>query len=67
MNLGEETREQTRIVETSVGRALLWDIVPDGLSFDHRQPAHGQKAISQVINQCYRAVGLKSTVIFADH
>ena len=34
MNLGEETTEQTRIVETTVGRALLWDIVPAGLSFD---------------------------------
>jgi hypothetical protein len=30
----EETTEQTRIVETTVGRALLWDIVPAGLSFD---------------------------------
>ena len=66
MNLGEETREQTRIVETSVGRALLWDIVPDGLSFDLVNRPMVKKAISQVINQCYRAVGLKATVIFAD-
>ena len=54
MNLGEETREQTRIVETSVGRALLWDIVPDGLSFDLVNRPMVKKAISQVINQCYR-------------
>ena len=66
MNLGEETREQTRIVETTVGRALLWDIVPDGLSYDQINQPMVKKAISRVINQCYRAVGLKQTVIFAD-
>ena len=63
MNLGEETTEQTRIVETTVGRALLWDIVPAGLSFDLINQPMVKKAISRVINQCYRAVGLKSTVI----
>ena len=66
MNLGEETREQTRIVETTVGRALLWDIVPEGLSYDQINQPMVKKAISRVINQCYRAVGLKQTVIFAD-
>jgi DNA-directed RNA polymerase subunit beta' len=66
MNLGEETTERTRIVETTVGRALLWDIVPDGLSYDMINQPMVKKAISRVINQCYRAVGLKSTVIFAD-
>jgi DNA-directed RNA polymerase subunit beta' len=25
-----------------------------------------KRAISQIINQCYRAVGLKATVVFAD-
>ena len=66
MNLGEETVERTRIVDTTVGRALLWDIVPAGLSFDLINQPMVKKAISRVINQCYRAVGLKSTVIFAD-
>jgi len=31
---GEEEVTQTRLVETTVGRALLWGIVPEGLSFD---------------------------------
>jgi DNA-directed RNA polymerase subunit beta' len=66
MNLGEETTEQTRIVETTVGRALLWDIVPAGLAFDLINQPMVKKSISRVINQCYRAVGLKATVIFAD-
>ena len=57
---------QTRVVDTTVGRALLWRIVPEGLSYDMVNQPMVKKAISRIINQCYRAVGLKSTVIFAD-
>lgn len=52
--------------ETTVGRALLWEIVPDGLPFSLINQPMVKKAISRVINQCYRRVGLKATVIFAD-
>ncbi len=62
---GEKT-EQTRIVDTTVGRMLLWEIVPEGIPFEMINRAMVKKAISGVINHCYRAVGLKSTVIFAD-
>ncbi len=69
--------EQTRIVDTTVGRAILWRIVPRGLSYDlingtEEERASGafngmnKKAISRLINTCYRRVGLKATVIFAD-
>ena len=57
---------RTRVVETTVGRALLWNIVPEGRSYDLINRAMVKKAISKVINQCYRAVGLKQTCIFAD-
>jgi DNA-directed RNA polymerase subunit beta' len=49
-----------------VGRALLWDVVPDGLSYDMVNQPMTKKAISRIINRCYRDVGLKATVIFAD-
>ncbi len=58
--------EQTRIVDTTVGRALLFQIVPLGLSYDLVNVPMKKKAISNLINQCYRVVGLKETVIFAD-
>ncbi|MDM7858509.1 DNA-directed RNA polymerase subunit beta' [Thiopseudomonas acetoxidans] len=58
--------EQTRIVDTTVGRALLFQIVPLGLSYDLVNLPMKKKAISNLINQCYRVVGLKETVIFAD-
>jgi len=66
MGYNQEVDRATRIVETTVGRALLWRIVPEGLSFDMINQPMVKKAISRVINQCYRVVGLKSTVIFAD-
>jgi len=55
-----------RIVDTTVGRALLSEIVPPGMSFDLVNRDLGKKAISSLINACYRQVGLKETVIFAD-
>ena len=58
--------ERTFIADTTVGRALLWEIVPSGLAFDMVNQDMAKKAISRIINQCYRAVGLKATVIFAD-
>ena len=61
-----EITENTSIRETSVGRALLFDILPKGLSFDLINQDLNKRAISRLINVCYRRVGLKETVIFAD-
>ncbi|MCM0614395.1 DNA-directed RNA polymerase subunit beta' [Marinobacter sediminum] len=58
--------EAYNIVDTTVGRALLFDIVPDGLSFELVNKPMVKKAISNLINTCYRDAGLKDTVIFAD-
>jgi DNA-directed RNA polymerase subunit beta' len=61
-----ETNEKTFIADTTVGRALLWEIVPAGIAFAMVNKDMVKKAISKIINQCYRMVGLKATVIFAD-
>jgi DNA-directed RNA polymerase subunit beta' len=61
-----EAESKKYIVDTTVGRALLWDVVPDGLSYDMVNQPMTKKAISRIINRCYRDVGLKATVIFAD-
>ena len=58
--------ERRRTVDTTVGRALLSEILPKGLSFDLINIDMTKKAISGVINACYRQLGLKETVIFAD-
>ncbi len=57
---------RARTVDTTVGRALLSEILPKGLSFDLVNRDMTKKAISSVINVCYRTVGLKETVVFAD-
>ncbi len=61
-----EKVEQTKLWETTVGRSLLSEILPKGLSFELINRAMGKRAISSLIDACYRRVGLKETVIFAD-
>ncbi|MGH8296168.1 MAG: DNA-directed RNA polymerase subunit beta', partial [Steroidobacteraceae bacterium] len=63
---GGEFEEKRRIVETTIGRALLSEIVPKGLSFDLVNQDMTKKVISGTINACYRTLGQKETVIFAD-
>jgi len=55
-----------KLYETTAGRALLSEILPPGMPFDFINKTLKKKQISEVINYCYRAVGLKDTVIFAD-
>ena len=59
-------KPRRRLVATTVGRALLSEILPRGLSFDLINQDMTKKVISACINACYRALGLKETVIFAD-
>ncbi len=58
--------QQTSIVDTTVGRALLREILPEGLPFALVNVELTKKAISRLINSCYRMLGLKDTVVFAD-
>ncbi len=53
--------------ETTVGRALLSEILPKGLPFDYINRALKKKEISKLINASFRLCGLRDTVIFADH
>ncbi|KRD37116.1 DNA-directed RNA polymerase subunit beta' [Lysobacter sp. Root916] len=57
---------KTSIVDTTVGRALLREILPDGLPFALANTELTKKNISRLINSCYRMLGLKDTVVFAD-
>jgi DNA-directed RNA polymerase subunit beta' len=59
-------KPRPRVVDTTVGRALLSEILPKGMSFDVVNRDMTKKAISGVINLCYRSVGLKEAVVFAD-
>ncbi len=93
-HIDEQGQKQacTSLKNTTVGRAILWLIVPQGLGYrliDAQQEpspqqldalkkeprlwvslvnekAMGKKEISRLLNLCYRDLGLKDTVIFAD-
>jgi len=61
-----ELVEKYTIIDTTVGRAILSEIIPAGIPYELVNQDLGKKAISNLINSCYRQVGLKETVIFAD-
>jgi DNA-directed RNA polymerase subunit beta' len=56
----------TKLRDTTVGRAILWQVCPDGMPYDLIDQPLGKKPISKLINHAYRNLGLKDTVIFAD-
>jgi DNA-directed RNA polymerase subunit beta' len=62
---GETTPRPIR-AETTVGRALLSEILPRGLPFEFINKALKKKEISRLINASFRRCGLRDTVIFAD-
>ncbi len=62
---GEQTENITRY-ETTVGRALLFEILPVGLPFTLLNNALKKKEISKLINVSFRRCSLRETVIFAD-
>ena len=61
-----EVQQERRIIDTTVGRAIIMELLPPQLPLDIVNVPMTKKAISNVINTCYRQVGLKETVIFAD-
>jgi DNA-directed RNA polymerase subunit beta' len=62
---GETTPRLIR-AETTVGRAILSEILPRGLPFEFINKALKKKEISRLINASFRRCGLRDTVIFAD-
>ena len=62
---GEKTEKINRYT-TTVGRALLSEILPPGLPYSYIDKALKKKEISRLINASFRKVGIRETVIFAD-
>ena len=62
----DESSATNQLIDTTVGRALLSTIMPSELPYSIINQTMDSKKISQLINTCYRDVGLKAAVIFAD-
>jgi len=65
-NKNGELNRVTKRYETTVGRAILAEVLPDGIPFKLINCVMKKKNISGLINEGYRRVGLKDTVILAD-
>ena len=63
----EPKQLQTRY-KTTLGRALLWDIVPKvaGMRYEFVNKTMHKKAISELLGNSYRCAGMKATVVFSD-
>ncbi|KAF1709446.1 DNA-directed RNA polymerase subunit beta' [Pseudoxanthomonas kalamensis DSM 18571] len=59
-------QKKASIIDTTIGRALLAEILPEGLPFELANTELTKKNISRLINSSYRMLGLKDTVVFAD-
>ena len=55
-----------RRVETSVGRVLLYEIVPREIPFSEVNRVMKKKELGHLVDLSYRLAGNKATVIFAD-
>lgn len=58
--------KRTRLIDTTVGRSILTTIMPKGLPYEIFNTVLKKKAISRLLDESYRHVGMKEAVIFAD-
>jgi DNA-directed RNA polymerase subunit beta' len=66
MQAGIEVRMDGEMVKTTVGRVLLFEIVPDEITFSVVNRVMDKKAIGVLVNEVYRNVGTKATVLLSD-
>ncbi|MFA6413669.1 MAG: DNA-directed RNA polymerase subunit beta', partial [Syntrophales bacterium] len=52
--------------ETTVGRMMLYEVIPEGISFDLVNKVMNKKEIANLIDYSYRTCGAKTTVLLAD-
>jgi DNA-directed RNA polymerase subunit beta' len=61
-----EVRVDTERVRTTVGRVILYEVVPEGLPFELINRVMDRRALGNLVNEVYRRVGNKATVIMSD-
>ncbi|CAG0942247.1 hypothetical protein BROC_01795, partial [Candidatus Brocadiaceae bacterium] len=61
-----EWLDKTHRVHTTVGRALIWEVLPERMPFELANCDMTKKNISRLVNYSYRFLGNKDTVVLAD-
>ena len=58
--------ESTQMIDTTVGRIILREILPDSVPFSAVNKVMTKKELSNLVDTCYRLADSKETVILAD-
>jgi DNA-directed RNA polymerase subunit beta' len=58
--------EGGKLQDTTCGRVLIWEIIPDGIPWKYVNRVLGKKQLADLIDACYRVGGQKKTVLLAD-
>jgi DNA-directed RNA polymerase subunit beta' len=66
LQAGIELRVDGERVHTTVGRVILFEIIPDGIPFELVNKVMDKKVLGNVVNEVYRNIGNKATVILSD-
>ncbi len=61
-----KVRMEGGMVDTTVGRILLYEIIPSDITFDFINKVMNKKEIANLVDYAYRQFGAKTTVILAD-
>ncbi|MBE9546792.1 MAG: DNA-directed RNA polymerase subunit beta' [Proteobacteria bacterium] len=61
-----KVRIDGELTDTTVGRVLLYEIVPEEIPFNIINNVMNKKALANLIDYCYRSCGDKATVLLAD-
>ncbi len=62
----EKGHAKRRVVDTTVGRVLISEVLPKGVPFEYANKTLDKKALSALIDVCYRIHRNKETVLLAD-
>ena len=66
LHAGIRVRIDGKLVETTVGRILLKEIIPEEIPFEIINRVMNKKELANLIDYCYRYCGDKKTVILSD-
>lgn len=66
VRMSQQDGSPVEIVQTTIGRILLRDVVPTSIPFKHVNKVMGKKQVADLIDISFRLAGNKETVILAD-
>jgi DNA-directed RNA polymerase subunit beta' len=66
LQAGIKVRIDGKVWDTTVGRVLLYDVIPDKFGFEHANKVMKKKELQNLVDTCFRLCGSKATVILSD-